>query len=411
MQVNRLFSSLVITTSILFWILILYYSVLTIYGLIFKIKEDKNEKSLIEYPSVDILIPAHNEGKVIFETLDAMANLYYPGELNIYLLNDNSTDNTGEIADYFAKHFKNVYHIKVPLGTPKGKARVLNYGFSISKGDMVVIYDADNQPERAALIKLVEKAVEREDYAGAVGYVKTINMYKNALTRMIGLEFMVFQLLMQSGRWMLFKLGSLTGTNMLVKRKVLEEVGGWDAYALAEDAELSVRIYSKNYLLPVVASSVTWEQEPEKLNVWIRQRTRWMQGNLYLISKIIKDKKMTKGINKFNTFQMVSIYYLFASLVIASDVWFVMGLMGKIRIDYQIPLLILWFETLWIYVVQIVTSAVVEKEINFKNIIFAVLMYFTYAQFWIYLVLKGYFLQIKNSFKKVEPEWDKTLRF
>ena len=38
-------------------------------------------------------------------------------------------------------------------------------------------------------------------------------------------------------------------------------------------------------------------------------------------------------------------------------------------------------------------------------------MYFTYAQFWIYLVLKGYFLQIKNSFKKVEPEWDKTLRF
>ena len=261
------------------------------------------------------------------------------------------------------------------------KARVLNYGFSISKGDMVVIYDADNQPERAALIKLVEKAVEREDYAGAVGYVKTINMYKNALTRMIGLEFMVFQLLMQSGRWMLFKLGSLTGTNMLVKRKVLEEVGGWDAYALAEDAELSVRIYSKNYLLPVVASSVTWEQEPEKLNVWIRQRTRWMQGNLYLISKIIKDKKMTKGINKFNTFQMVSIYYLFVSLVIASDVWFVMGLMGKIRIDYQIPLLILWFETLWIYVVQIVTSAVVEKEINFKNIIFAVLMYFTYAQF------------------------------
>ena len=65
---------------------------------------------------------------------------------------------------------------------------------------------------------------------------------------------------------------------------------GWDAYALAEDAELSVRIYSKNYLLPVVASSVTWEQEPEKLNV-DKAKDKMDAGNLYLISKIIKDKK------------------------------------------------------------------------------------------------------------------------
>jgi len=58
---------------------------------------------------------------------------------------------------------------------------------------------------------------------------------------MIGLEFMLFQLVMQWGRWQLFRFGTLTGTNFVLRRKVLEEVNGWDVYALAEDAELTAR--------------------------------------------------------------------------------------------------------------------------------------------------------------------------
>jgi hypothetical protein len=131
-----------------------------------------------------------------------------------------------------------------------------------------------------------------------------------------------------------------------------------------------------------------------------------------LISKVIKDKNIRKeGKNKFNIFQMISIYYIFVSLVIASDVWFVLGLLNKLTINYKVPLVVLWFETFWIYTVQISASAVAEKEISLTNVLFAVLMYFTYAQFWIYLVVKGYILQIRNSFKKIEPIWDKTIRF
>lgn len=62
---------------------------------------------------------------------------------------------------------------------------------------------------------------------------------------MISLEFQIFQLLMQSGRWLLFQTGSLTGTNMLLRRSALEELGGYDPYAIAEDAELTLRITQK----------------------------------------------------------------------------------------------------------------------------------------------------------------------
>lgn len=56
-------------------------------------------------------------------------------------------------------------------------------------------------------------------------------------------------------------------------------------YAIAEDAELTLRITQKGYLLPIVPESVTWEQEPEHLKILIKQRTRWLQGNLYILEK------------------------------------------------------------------------------------------------------------------------------
>ena len=93
---------------------------------------------------------------------------------------------------------------------------------------------------------------EQKKAGGAVGYVKTINAEANILTRMIALEFQVFQLLMQSGRYQLFKVGALLDTNMLLRRDVIEEAGGYDPKALAEDAELTVRVASLGYLLPVV---------------------------------------------------------------------------------------------------------------------------------------------------------------
>ena len=107
-------------TTALFLVLLLYYSILTIAGLYSRLT-NKKIPVLDYYPGVDILIPAHNEGVVIKDTIEAMVAIDYPGILQIYILNDNSSDNTSEIADAFANAFKNVHHIKVPPGEPRGK--------------------------------------------------------------------------------------------------------------------------------------------------------------------------------------------------------------------------------------------------------------------------------------------------
>ncbi|MFB5189117.1 glycosyltransferase family 2 protein [Alicyclobacillus fastidiosus] len=232
----------------------------------------------------------------------------YPGDLHIYVLNDNSTDNTGEIADEYANAFPMLKHIRIPVGFLKGKARVLNYGLSFVNTEYIAVYDADNQPECGDLMPLVEAAMTTPGAVGAVGYVKTLNESRNWLTRMIAIEFSVFQLLMQCGRSLLMNLGSFTGTNMIVSRQALLRVNGWDEYALAEDADLTMKLTAAGGVIPVVSQSRTWEQEPENFRVWFRQRTRWMQGNLYLIQKTFQEPTWLKGRSLFHTVQLLSVH-------------------------------------------------------------------------------------------------------
>ncbi len=287
----------------------------------------------------------------------------------------------------------------------------MNYGLSISSSDYFIVYDADNQPEPDALRKLVEVAETVPDAAGAVGYVKTMNAHKNALTRMIGLEFQVFQLLMQCGRWALFKLGSLAGTNMLLRRSILEELGGYDVYALAEDAELTIRLTVAGWKLPVVPNSWTWEQEPEQLGVFIRQRTRWLTGNLYLLEKSFHELGFWKGKTFVLSLQHLLTYLLFVLLLLFSDVFFVMNLLGLELPHIAAPLLMLWFMSYIIYTAQLLSAIVIDRNVSFINVMFILIMYFTYAQIFLLLLIRSSYSYIVNRVKGQAIAWDKTTRF
>lgn len=378
-----------------FWLMILYYTVLFVAGVNYRLSEQNKIKNrnldlniLREYPSVSIFVPAYNEGVVLADTLYHMSKLRYDGDLQIYVLDDSSTDNTRQIAEFYASSLKNFHYVSVPEGFPKGKSRVLNYGVKLSKSKYIAIYDADNQPEPYALKLLVEAAEQTPKSCGAVGYVKTLNFYRNSLTRMIGLEFSIFQNIMQCGRWRLSKLGTYSGTNMIVKREALEQVGYWDENAIAEDFELTVRLSTLDYVCPVVPESRTWEQEPEKFTAWFRQRSRWMLGNIYIIDKAFKTPSWLKKKALRYTLQIVSVYFIFIFLLLVSHGIWMFGVTGlDVYSNIAVPSMYAWF--------------------------FSWLMYLTYAQFWIVLAVKAIIVHIIGKFKKSEkgPVWDKTNRF
>jgi cellulose synthase/poly-beta-1,6-N-acetylglucosamine synthase-like glycosyltransferase len=404
---------IIVIFAVIFWLVLFYYLVLTAAGLAMR-GNYRPAQELREWPGVTVLIPCHNEAKVIDATLAALVAQDYPKDkLNIWVLDDRSTDGTGDIARKVAAIYPFVKVFEVPPGENQGKARVLNYGLSMVSTPYLSIYDADNRPEPQAIRRLMSRALSEPGLAGAVGYVKTLNLRRNILTRMIGLEFMVFQLIMQCGRWQLFKLGSLTGTNYVLSTAAVRECGGWNELALAEDLDLTIELTARKMRVAVVPDARTWEQEPERISTWVRQRTRWIRGNLFTAGRILRTRRYKTSAAIFGEMvQLISIYVLFTIVLIASDIYFVGGLFGVFHNPITgLPFIILWYMMAGLYWFQITTSAAIEDEADAQNMGTALLMYFTYSQAWLIPVLRAVAQWVTARRVRGGLVWEKTIRF
>ncbi len=403
------------------WLLLLSNIILTLSGYRFFIKTSNEKinilKELDSFPSVSILIPAHNEEKVIDETIKAMLALDYPEEkLEVIVVNDNSSDNTGRILKGYQEKFPN-RKLKVINTTKenggKGKSNALNIGYQASNGEFLVVYDADNTPEKFAIRYLVYKIQSSKELGAVIGKFRTRNKKKNLLTKFINIETLSFQWMAQAGRWQLFRLCTIPGTNFIVRRSVIDALGGWDENAVAEDTEISFRIYQLGYRIAFMPLAVTWEQEPETLRVWFKQRTRWVTGNIYVLLKYLKGILFEKSKSVvFDLYYFFAVYFLFLSSVVISDVIFILGIFTDIRVSLSANFLLFWLLAYLLFILEISIALTMERgESNLKNIAIVALMYFTYCQLWLVVALKGMFLYIKDKIFNRRVHWYKTERF
>jgi cellulose synthase/poly-beta-1,6-N-acetylglucosamine synthase-like glycosyltransferase len=392
--------------------------VLVVAGYIYYIKSTRETPvPLKRYPFVSVLVPAHNEARVIVQTVESLLRLNYPQEsYEIIVINDNSSDNSRalleDIQQRFAGRALTIINTD-PTNGGKGKSNALNIGFKQSKGEYIIVYDADNTPEANALVRLIEE-IENDDSLGAViGKFRTRNRDVNLLTRFINIETLSFQWMAQAGRWQLLNLCTIPGTNFAIRRTILEEIGGWDVKAMAEDTELSFRIYGMGYKIKLVPSSVTWEQEPQTLKVWFRQRVRWVKGNLYVLIKNFPKLFQLKQFRvKFDVMYFMSVYFLLLSALIISDSLFLLNAIGLIPLTLANLSGLLWFMAICLFVITVFITLTTEKgEMRISNLFITILMYFTYSKLWMVVAAYGLVQYLIDVIFRRGFRWYKTERF
>ncbi|WP_330643312.1 glycosyltransferase, partial [Clostridioides difficile] len=398
--------------------LLLINIILAMGGYIFYFKNfDKEIKEIDEYPMISILVPAHNEAKVIGRTVESLLLLNYPkSKMELIVINDNSSDNSKEILENIKDRYNN-YNFTIintdSLTGGKGKSNALNIGYKVSKGDFIAVYDADNTPDKNALRYLVQTIVMNDELGAVIGKFRTRNKNKNLLTKFINIETLSFQWMSQAGRWQLFNLCTIPGTNFILRRSIIEEIEGWDSKAIAEDTEISFRIYKLGYKIKLVPQSITWEQEPETVKVWIKQRTRWAKGNIYVLMKYIKNI-FKQGRNKivFDIAYFFSVYFLFLTTVIISDILCVLSISKLVEISIPINFFLIWILSYLLFIIEVSISLTIEKgEATIENIFIVAIMYFTYSQLWLFVAIKGMIEYLKDIIFKREVKWYKTERF
>lgn len=396
------------------WLMLLYQFVLTIGGFLWRqrLRAHRDERIADDaLPGVSILIPAKNEEKVIASLLQRIGEFDYPREkVEVVVINDGSTDHTAAIITEIGRSDPRIRLLDIPPAEGgKGKSVALNRALELTRHDVIAIYDADNVPERDSLRLLCQALVSDRRLGAVVGKFRAYNRAKNWLTRLINIEGITFQWIIQAGRWHFMNLSFIPGTNFVIWKSVVREVGGWDPEALTEDQELTFRIYEKGYIIQFLPTATTWEQEPERLSTWIRQRTRWARGNNYVIGKYGRTLFTSRPrLTSFELINLLYLYYFFIFAILISDVLFVFSLFGMVHITVIGPYGILWGLAFLLYILEILIALSFEREDQPRQIFYILLAYLTYTKLWVYVVLRGIW---QETFGKGQRTWAKTERF
>lgn len=401
------------------WLVMAIHAALSVGGFLYYLRVDKTggRIPLAEYPMVSVLVPAHNEAIVIQRTVESLLRMDYPPErCEIIVINDHSSDHTEEILiGLQQKHpHRRLLTVSTTGGVGgRGKSAALNIGLAAAGGSVLAIYDADNTPQRDALLLLVENLMADDSLGAVIGKFRTRNKTASLLTRFVNIETLAYQCMNQAGRYFFFGLCTIPGTNFVIRRSLIEGMGGWDENALSEDTEISFQIYRMGYQIKQMPLAVTWEQEPHLLPVWFRQRTRWSKGNLYVLLKNFKYAfDPTAGRMRLDVFYYALIYVLMLSSLICSDIIFLLGILGFAQVTLGGFSTLLWILAIAVFVMNILLTLATEKnEFSFTAAALILLMLFTYSKLWVVVVANGIRLTVSDRLLGRETVWDKTVRY
>ncbi len=231
-----------------------------------------------EWPMYTVLIPMYKEPEVLQQMVKAMCDMDYPADKKDiqFLLEEDDllTLNAARAMD-MPQGFRIV---EIPESFPRTKPKACNIGLYLAEGKYLVIYDAEDMPERDQLKKAV-MAFERSDEKVACiqSRLNYYNPYHNILTRWFTAEYSTWFDLQLPGLAALKAVIPLGGTSNHFKTAILQELMGWDAYNVTEDCDLGVRLVRAGYATQMLTTT-TWEEACSHLPSWIKQRTRWQKG-------------------------------------------------------------------------------------------------------------------------------------
>ncbi|WP_406856376.1 glycosyltransferase family 2 protein [Alsobacter sp. KACC 23698] len=231
-----------------------------------------------QLPVYTILAPLLREGGVLPQLVRALDALDYPKrKLDIKLLVEADDEETLAAA----RDLSLPDHVDVvvcPPGRPRTKPRALNIGLKSARGDLLVVYDAEDVPNPGQL-RLAASAFARSGprLACLQARLSIHNGDAGWLPRLFAFEYAALFHVVLPGYSRMGAPIPLGGTSNHFRVSVLRKVLGWDAWNVAEDADLGLRLARLGYGVRTLNSS-TREEAVLTVRAWMSQRSRWLKG-------------------------------------------------------------------------------------------------------------------------------------
>ena len=280
-------------------------------------------------PTVDVFVPTYDESvDLVAHTLAAAKAMLYPKEkLTVWLLDDGGTDDKIHQDDMPAREAARerkadlmelcnrlgVRYLSRPHNE-MAKAGNLNHGLAHAKSDLVVVLDADHAPKQEFLLRTVGHFHEDPD----LFLVQTPHAFLNddpiernlSLPRTMPAEHQMFYKSLQKGldSW---NASYFCGSAAVLRRKALDEVGGFAGVSITEDCESALELHARGWSSRFVDERLIWGLQPETFTSLMKQRSRWCSGMLQIF--LLKNPLIKPGLTMAQrlSYMTACLYWMF----------------------------------------------------------------------------------------------------
>ena len=268
-------------------------------------------------PDVDILIPVVSEPvEIVEETVIAAKNMNYSGKINVYICNDGfvaNKDNWREYEELAQRQGVTCITRQIPGGAKAGN---INFTLRSCHSEYFAIFDCDQVPKKNFLKEMMGFFGDPK-----MGFVQSPQYYKNYDETFVAggaweQQALFFGAILKGKN----RLNSvfMCGTNMVLRREMLNEVGGMCESNIAEDFLTSLFVHEKGWKSTYVPKVLAEGLAPEDFLSYYKQQYRWARGSLEVIFKY--NPLFRKGLTFTQKIQYLSAasYYL-SGVVILID--------------------------------------------------------------------------------------------
>jgi cellulose synthase (UDP-forming) len=250
------------------------------------------------YPDVDVFIATHNEPvDILYKTVNACTFMVYPdkSKVHIYLCDDGDREEVKTLADEFGIGYLGL------SGNKEAKSGNYNNALKNTSSPLIATFDADMIPQRMFLMKTVPyfllskfknedgtwrlRREEEMESAIKLGLVQTPQSFYNPDLFQFNLyseenipneqDFFSKEvnILRNSSNAVAY-----TGSNTVILRKGMEEIGGFPLKTITEDLETSIRLQKAGYITYATDEILAAGLTTTTVKSMLKQRVRWARG-------------------------------------------------------------------------------------------------------------------------------------
>ncbi|HUB34641.1 MAG TPA: glycosyltransferase [Bryobacteraceae bacterium] len=242
-----------------------------------------------QLPPVTIQLPLYNERYVVERLVEEVVKIEYPKELLQIQVLDDSTDDTAPFAEALVERYRNMgYPIEYHHRSNRHgfKAGALQEGLETARGELVAVFDADFCPPPEFLTRTVHFFADP-----TVGVVQTrwsyLNRDYNFLTEVEAMLLDGHFILEHGARSRAGYFFNFNGTAGILRRKMIDDAGGWQHDTLTEDSDLSYRAQLKGWRFVYLPGLDCPSELPVEMHGFQIQQSRWAKGLTQVSRKLL----------------------------------------------------------------------------------------------------------------------------